>query len=297
MAWQDPPEIRIERVQSDGFLVIHRPDLLAHLAAPWPEAQAEEIVIELKLAGDHVDRKTVERALLRRQARQLQRLEDRDPGWLGDEPLWLIAPHVPAWLEQSRTPVRIADGCYRVEPYGRHFLWIAANELPLRDELVPFLIARSGKALDQFARWVAARLPLEWVLSMLEYLSMTTSVRDELLWRFAKTDDPEVEARQDRILEVLLAVRPQMKERLIEEGIEKGIEKGIERGVEKGRQQLLEEMLRTLLVRHLQRDLTPPEQAALSAKASTLDGQQAAEAMLSLDGDALRTWLLGPDTA
>jgi len=98
-------------------------------------------------------------------------------------------------------------------------------------------------------------------------------------------------------LDVESIMKSQTLRKVFEEGMEKGIEKGIERGVEKGRQQLLEEMLRTLLVRHLQRDLTPAEQAALSAKASTLDGQQAAEAMRSLDGDALRTWLLGPDTA
>lgn len=94
-----------------------------------------------------------------------------------------------------------------------------------------------------------------------------------------------------------LDVESIMKSQTLRKVFEEGMEKGIEKGVEKGRQQILEEMLRTLLVRHLQRDLTPPEQAALSAKASTLDGQQAAEAMRSLDGDALRTWLLGPDTA
>jgi hypothetical protein len=60
-------------------------------------------MLELKLAGNHLDRKAVERALLRRQARQVQRLED----------------------------------------------------LPLVDELVPFLLARSGQALDDFDRWVA----------------------------------------------------------------------------------------------------------------------------------------------
>jgi hypothetical protein len=58
-----------------------------------------------------------------------------------------------------------------VEPFGPWFLWIAANELPLRDELVPVLVARSGRALDQFGRWVAPRRPLEWLLSMLEDLA------------------------------------------------------------------------------------------------------------------------------
>ncbi len=79
--------------------------------------------------------------------------------------------------------------------------------------------------------------------------------------------------------------------------LRKVFEEGMGKGIEKGRQQILEEMLRALLVRHLQRDLTPPEQAALAAKASTLDGQQAADALRTLDGDALRTWLLGPDAA
>src|SRR5262245_46225511 len=83
--WQDPPEIRLERVQSDGFLVVHRPHPLQHLTAPWPEARPHtEVMLELKLAGNHLDRTAVERALLRRQARQLQRLEEHDPAWRGE---------------------------------------------------------------------------------------------------------------------------------------------------------------------------------------------------------------------
>jgi hypothetical protein len=45
--WQDPPEIQLETVRSDGYLVIHTPHLLAPLAAPWPEARAhEEVMVE-----------------------------------------------------------------------------------------------------------------------------------------------------------------------------------------------------------------------------------------------------------
>ncbi|TMQ05429.1 MAG: hypothetical protein E6J91_40575, partial [Deltaproteobacteria bacterium] len=66
--WRNPAEISPERVRR-GLLVIRRPDLLKHLAAPWPEAQAHsEVMLELKLAGDRLDRLVVERALLRRQA-------------------------------------------------------------------------------------------------------------------------------------------------------------------------------------------------------------------------------------
>ncbi|XXX79586.1 hypothetical protein WMF30_12520 [Sorangium sp. So ce134] len=219
MMWRDPHEIRLEKVQADGLLVIRRPGHLAHLPAPWPAAQAyEEIVVELKLAGDHLDMSAVERALLRRQARQVQRVEERAPSWPGETPLWLAAPHVPEWLRQARHPRRFAPGFYLIEPLGWCFVWVAANELPLRDELVPFLVARSGQPLDEFARWVSHRRPLEWVLSMLKYLPMSTNIREELLWRFAKTDDPEIDARQQRILEVLLSANPQMKQRLVDEG-------------------------------------------------------------------------------
>jgi hypothetical protein len=219
VGWQDPPEIRLEKVQADGFLVIRRPQLLEHLAAPWPLAQPHgEVMLELKLAGNHLDRKAVERALLRRQARQVQRLEEQDASWLGEEPLWLVAPHVPDWLDAMRGPACFAPGCYWVEPQWHRFLWIAANELPLIAELIPFLLARSGQALDEFSRWVAPRRPLDWVLTMLDYLPMSMPTREELLRRFAPVDDPEIMARRRHSLKVLLEMDPQMRQQLQLEG-------------------------------------------------------------------------------
>lgn len=217
--WQDPPEIRLEKVQSDGFLLIRRPQLLEHLTAPWPLARPhDEVMLELKLAGNHLDRKAVERALLRRQARQVQRLEELDASWLGEEPLWLVAPHLPDWLDAMRQPVRFAPGCYWIEPPWQRILWIAANELPLVDELIPFLLARSGQALDEFSRWVAPRRPLDWVLTMLEYLPMSMPTREELVRRFAPVDDPEILARRKHILQVLLDMDPQTQQQLQLEG-------------------------------------------------------------------------------
>ena len=221
--WQDPPEIRLEKVQSDGFLVIRRPHLLEHLAAPWPEAQPHgEVMLELKMAGNHLDREAVERALLRRQARQVQRVEEQGASWLGEEPLWLVAPHLPGWLQEMRRPVRFAPGCYWIEPQWQRFLWIAANELPLQDELIPFLMSRSGQALDDFGRWVAPSRPIEWVLTMLEYLPMSIPTREELLSRFAPVEDPEIEARRQHILKVLLEQDPKMQQQLIDKGLLEG---------------------------------------------------------------------------
>jgi hypothetical protein len=255
VGWQDPPEIRLEKVTSDGFLVIRRPHLLAPLAAPWPEVRPHgEVMLELKLAGNHLDRKAIERALLRRQARQVQRVEEQDASWLGEEPLWLVAPHLPDWLVAMRTPVCFAPGCYWVEPQWSRFLWIAANELPLVDELVPFLMARSGPALDEFGRWVAPRRPVDWVLAMLEYLPMSTLTREDLLWRFGKVDDPEIEARRQHILHVLLEMSPETKQELIEQGLEQGLEKGREEGQREGQMIHARSMLRRALIR---RQLAP----------------------------------------
>jgi hypothetical protein len=218
-AWQDPTEIRLEKVTCDGFLVTRRPQGLAPLPAPWPLAQPHsEVMIELKLDGNHLDREAVERALLRRQARQLQRVKEQDASWRGEEPLWLIAPHLPPWLKEMRAPERCAPGCYWVEPQWQRFLWIAANELPLVDALIPFLLARSGQALDDFCRWVAPRRPLDWVLNMLEYLPMSMPTQEELLRRFGPVEDPVIEGRRQRILDFLLETSPQKKQQLQMEG-------------------------------------------------------------------------------
>jgi hypothetical protein len=105
-----------------------------------------------------------------------------------------------------------------VEPSWIPFVWIAANELPLRDELVPFLVARSGEALDDFARWVAPRRPVDWVLNMVEYTAMSTTVSDELLRKFGPAEDPEIEARRQKILRALLETSPHVRQELIEKG-------------------------------------------------------------------------------
>jgi hypothetical protein len=55
---------------------------------------------------------------------------------------------------------------------------------------------------------------------------MSTLARKDLLWRFGKVEDPEIEAREQEIFEFLLEARPQRQQKLIEQGIEQGIEAG-----------------------------------------------------------------------
>jgi hypothetical protein len=88
------------------------------------------------------------------------------------------------------------------------------------------LLARSGQALDEFCRWVAPRRPLDWVLSMLDYLPMSMPTHDELLWRFGKAEDPAIEARRQRLLDFLLETSPEKKQQLRREGEQEGQQEG-----------------------------------------------------------------------
>ena len=173
-------------------------------------------------------------------------------------------------MKETRRPERFAPGCYCVEPRGRSFLWIAANELPLLDELVPFLMARSGQALDEFGRWVASRRPLEWVLAMLEYLPMSTSAREDLLWSFGKTDDPEIEARRQHILDVLVEASPQTQRQhildVLLEASPQTQQQLIEKGQLEGRLTEARASLRRVLVR---RQLTPSKDEKARIEACT----------------------------
>ena len=219
-AWQLAPELNMSEVRLDGLLLVHAPALLGSLAPPWSTVRDPgELVLEIKMPGDHVDMLAIDRAVLRRNARQVQRREESKTPWDGEEALWIVAPHVPAILSDRRTLDRVATGVYRVNPSPFGFLWIAANELPLADELIPFLIARSGRPLDAFVGWVKNRRPIEWLLRVLAYLPMSTAAHEDLRsYVFPKTDDPVIRARQRMIAEWAVESSPEMRDKLVGEG-------------------------------------------------------------------------------
>ena len=249
-AWQPPAELNLTEVRLDGRLLVRDPARLLGLAAPWSEAcEHDEIVVELKMQGDHLDMPAVERGLLRRQARQVQRLEEQT-SWEGDLPFWIAAPHLPAVLHRRRTVRRLAPGCYRIEPYPFQFLWIAANELPLADELIPFLITRTGRALDELGRWIQTQRPPDWLSRMVEFLPMSAAVHEELL-RFVLTrsEDPEVKARQKLIAKVYVDMTPEVKAEVTAEARQEGLDEGLKTGVDKGRVAEARSALRRVLAR------------------------------------------------
>jgi len=225
-AWKPPVEIGLTEVRLDGGLVIRDASVLATLADPWPLARGhDEIVFEAKMQGEHLGMRASERACLRRQARQVQRMEEAEPPWEGDLPLWLLAPNVPAWLGKRRTVTKVGEGCHRIETGSYQYLWIAANELPLREELLPFLVARSGEALDELARWVKGRRPSAWLERMLKCLPMSTAVYNNLI-RFvlAEPEDDFMAQRQKETVHVLREFAPEVTEAVLKAASAKEIE-------------------------------------------------------------------------
>jgi hypothetical protein len=204
------------------------------------------------MAGDHLGLGAIERILLRRQARQVERVEDPDAPFSGQGPVWTVAPHVPEILRDVWKVHRAARGCYHVGSCVFPFLWIAANELPLRDDLVPFLVARSGRALDDFGRWVATRRPAEWVLDMVQYTAMSTSARAQVI-NSIEAEDPEVRARQRHLVQLLFAKHPELQQEVTEElrarERKAGHKEGRKAGRRKGRLVEARAILRRVLAR------------------------------------------------
>jgi hypothetical protein len=84
---------------------------------------------------------------------------------------------------------------------------------------VPFLVARSGRRLAEFGRWVRPRRPIDFLLDMLKCTTMSNALTKEWLEQLARPDeDPKIEARQRLILQTFLDARPQVRQELVEEG-------------------------------------------------------------------------------
>lgn len=230
LAWKDPPEIRLLKVQADGMLLVREPARLPELAPPWSAASGhDEILLELKMAGDHTHLAAIERILLRRQARQVERLEDDKAPWVGIEPIWVAGSHVPDILRRFYEVRGFAPGCYHIGPAVFSFVWIASNELPLRDDLVPFLLTRSGKALDDFGLWAATRRAPAWLLRMLQSTTMSNAVRKQVEL-YMEPDSPEMRERQRHLAKMLLRLDPELKREVLSEGRSRALSKGRSEG-------------------------------------------------------------------
>src|SRR5262249_990637 len=100
--WKEPPEISLTKVQGDGRPLGRDPARLPPLDPAWTEIRGhDEIPIEIIMAGNHLGLPAIERILLRRQARQVERVEDEAAPWRGQVPIWAVAPYVPGILRET----------------------------------------------------------------------------------------------------------------------------------------------------------------------------------------------------
>src|SRR5207247_4705584 len=69
MEWEGPKEVGLTEVRLDGLLTVRAPDGLRDLPPPWCEAARHtDIVLEIKMPGDHLHPLAIRRAALRQAA-------------------------------------------------------------------------------------------------------------------------------------------------------------------------------------------------------------------------------------
>ncbi len=226
-SWKEAPEIPLVHVQGDGMLVIRDAVRLCELAAPWclvPEPV--EILVEIKMQGDHVGLIAVGRTLLRRQALEVMRLEERTPGkepWTGRQTIWLVSAYMPAWAAERYKIERLAPGCYRFLREDFTALWIASNELPLTDELIPFLVSRTGRALREFLDWLAEKKAWPLLTDLLRSLRMAP---------LDLVPDPHTRNHEDddnleSLLVLYMNCYPAVKEEITRQSVEEAVKNAV----------------------------------------------------------------------
>ncbi len=81
----------------------------------WNDAHRHaDVVVEVKMPGDHLHPLAIRRAELRRAAWHVRRTEKQGPHWEGSVGLWHVAPHVPEVLRRLAELHPLAPGCYAI---------------------------------------------------------------------------------------------------------------------------------------------------------------------------------------
>jgi len=279
VVFESAPEVATASLTPDGFLTlvgVWPPG--AAVLAPWT-LFAHRAVVDFKMEGDHVDRPALARVELRRMAAWVKHLEEEDedapPGRYAT---LVVAPHLPDWLREARDPAELAiapaaDGCYRVSPRDHVALWVAANELPLHPSLVPFLWARSGRALVKFVRWLAAERGVSSVVAVIRSHPMSVQITQQLVDTPSETEAERLRGLQ--MTRILLGGFPEVANEVRED----------ER----------REMLQRQFEHRLRRPLAEHEAATLAARLGALGHARVGEVVLDLDAAALARWLADPD--
>ncbi len=286
VTFEVPPEVPVGALQPDGVVRVVFAPGLRELPAPWSRLRGQATV-DVKMPGDHIDRAALARCELRRHARWVQLLEATpapehpDPRDVGD---WIVSPNLPEHVRADAARGvyeldAVATGCWRLGLGVHETLWIAANHLPLRAELVPFLVARSGSAQDEFLLWAAEVKGLEWTLDVVKELRMTSQTADDLL--HLPVDEDEQRRVKTEFTRRLLAMYPDAANEILEKAREDGVEKALG-------------ALTRQFERKLSRTLDAAEHMTLVRRLDTHGAARLGDVVLDLSAVELDAWLRDP---
>jgi hypothetical protein len=270
-----PPETKTTELHADGMLYVVNAEKVKALPSPWSLMTTDQLVLEFKMQGDKLDRYQYERAILRRQAAQVEYLkkypDDKNPIQLQ---LWIVTGYVKTWLQEKKYILsQVAPACYRLEPSFYEIYLIASNELePLREDLIPFLVTRTGQKLVEFCKWLLDVRP-ERCEELLELAPMSDAQYEEIMNQLKEPEMAERLRRKRRFAETMAEVTG-LQEELQQEANKKTLTHQFEK--------------------RLARPLTEAERAQFQEKLGRLGAERISDVVLELGKDALASWLSDP---
>jgi hypothetical protein len=275
LRFEVPPETKTTELHADGMLYVLNAELVKGLPAPWCLMTTSQLVLEFKMQGDKLDRYHYERAILRRQAAQVEYLkqypDDKNPISL---PLWIVTGQMKEWLVEKKYIIsQVAQACYRLEPASYEVYLIVSNELePFREDLIPFLVTRTGQKLVDFCKWLIDVRP-EQCEELLELAPMSDAQYEEVMNQLKEPEMAERLRRKRRFAETMAEVTG-LQGDLVLEGQKKTIVH--------------------LLEKRFARPLTEEESSQLAEKMLRLGAERISDVVLELGKDALASWLSDP---
>lgn len=281
LTFRRDPTSSIQSAEGDGLLLASALGVnLSSLPAPWRffPKEAPEVMIELKMRGDHTDEHAVHRALLQRNAWEFDRRDKAHKKGLPYKhsvPIWFVSAHFPRWLEIRAKFNYIEPGCYRYSSFLFDWYWFVSNELPLDEALIPFLLTRDGDPLEEFFKWVTPIRRKEWVLPVMKVFHMNKDFIRDVLRLDPTPADPEQRAQWAEITRELLDQDPELKAELFRETTNKA----------------KQETIQHLLELKLGRTLTAEEEAAFVGEMLRIGTDGVSQLILASDQTALSAWL------
>jgi hypothetical protein len=109
-----------------------------------------------------------------------------------------------------------APGCHRVHAGLNPVWWITANDLPLEEALLPFLLARSNKYRVELAQWLSQKRDFSTVREMIKVFRMNKINLQEYL-HYEKEDEEAGNRALREFLEAGLEVFPEILHKREEE--------------------------------------------------------------------------------